>query len=48
MYIVRWDDHAGQLHELAFDSREDAWTEAAELECRDDVEWVYPVEEVAT
>ncbi len=32
MYIVEWDDHEGNLHEMVFDSREDAELEAAELE----------------
>lgn len=32
MFIVEWDDHEGNRHEMAFDSREDAELEAAELE----------------
>ncbi len=45
MYIVRWDDSTGQLHTLAFDDLKEARQEAADLEDRDDVEWVYPIEE---
>ena len=45
MYVVRWDDHTGQLHTLVFDDRYDAQREAEALEERADVEWVYPIEE---
>ena len=36
MWIVRWTDYTGQLHELEFSSEEDARTEAEGL----DAEWV--------
>ncbi len=40
MYIVEWDDHTGQRHELEFARLEDALLEAQALEVREDVEYV--------
>lgn len=32
MYLVEWDDHEGNRHEMTFDSLEDARIEATYLE----------------
>ncbi len=32
MYIVEWNDHEGNRHEMTFDNRADAELEAASLE----------------
>ena len=36
VYIVEWCDHAGQLNQRAFDTKEDAELEAADLETKFD------------
>lgn len=36
MYLVRWDDHEGNRHEMVFDNLEDAWMEAKALKSKFD------------